>query len=476
MTEDQSWDSVRVDMQIWVDTIRNEANAPHTLILVGAPNYDEILSPVVGNPILDDNIVYVSHIYPPQWLGKYYGNSYYLNHIKTCAAVYPVIMTEWGFTEDPNYGTYFNGTISNYGAPLKAFLEHYGIGNTAWCASNSVWGSPMFWPDWTLRCGEGEMGCFVKDWLYEERNEQIATLTIKTCTVTAGKTQYEVDGDSNDMMKDTFTASGTILLPTNVNNINTVGVKITSVTDDYLVYSEYLNDFSATTVNKKHKYTHSAKLTKGQAGKITSLTLDFGKGTFAVAGKNLDLTGLASPLELRFIMDSNLYGQVDETIINGKNTTIPTRLMRSYKDTLIVPPGKTKVKSSVEASSDSLSVTGEIAVEDINTTGPNLYALPVVISWSSADDTNSQTFTIPPHSFKIPKTGHLYKLNKNVTPDVAPVPNSNTKVSGTIDLDKCIFALSITKADLSAVSGQTKFGIRFGDFNEVNDINLAWEK
>jgi len=306
---------------------------------------------------------------------------------------------------------------------------------------------------------------------------------IKKCTVTAGKTQYADDNDFNNM-KDTFTASGNILLPTNIDDINTVAVAITSVTDGYLVYSEDLNDFNATDVNNSHKYTHKAKLIKGKAGKITSLTLDFHKipGTFAITAKNIDLTGLASPLELKFTMGSHdLHGQADETIINGKKTTIPTRLMRMYKDTLLIPPGKTKVKNSTKASSDSLSVKGEIAVEDINATDPNLYALPVVISWSSADDTNSQTFTIPEHSFKIPKKGgHLYTLNKKITPDVAPVPDSNTKVSGTIDLDKCTFALSITKADINAVSGQTKFGISFdtphGEFDEVNDVNLVWKK
>lgn len=45
------------------------------------------------------------------------------------------------------------------------FIEGLGIGNTAWVASYD-WGPPMFWRDWTLRCGEGEMGCFVKDTLY----------------------------------------------------------------------------------------------------------------------------------------------------------------------------------------------------------------------------------------------------------------------------------------------------------------------
>ncbi len=52
---------------------------------------------------------------------------------------------------------------------LKDFVEQHGISNTAWCASYS-W-TPMFLPDWTLNCGEGEMGCFTKDWLYEKRND-----------------------------------------------------------------------------------------------------------------------------------------------------------------------------------------------------------------------------------------------------------------------------------------------------------------
>jgi len=143
------------------------------------------------------------------------------------------------------------------------------------------------------------------------------------------------------------------------------------------------------------------------------------------------------------------------------------------KDTLIVPAGKTKVKSSAKASSDSLSVTGEIAVQDINTTQPNLNNIPVVITWGDKNDANDvQTFTIPINSFKVPKTGHLYKLNKNVEPNVAPIAEPNAIVNGTIDLDKCTFALSITKADINTVSGDAKFGIAFGDFNETADVTL----
>ena len=295
-------------------------------------------------------------------------------------------------------------------------------------------------------------------------------MIVSKCTVTAGKTQAWNDTDYSNMT-DAFTASGTVVLPTDVNDINTVVVTITSTNDDYVAYTETLSDFSAKVVNSKHKYTHTAKTIKDEAGKITSLTLDFRKGTYAIAAKNIDLTGLACPFEVKFAMGSNeLKGNAREAVVNGTKT-IPTRLMRMYKDTLIVPSGKTKVKSSAKASSDSLSVTGEIAVKDINTTQPNLHNIPVVITWSDKNDVNVQTFTIPPNNFKIPTTGRSYKCS-NITPTVAPVAEPNARVTANIDLDKCTFAVSITKADLTTVSGDVKFGLRFADFNEEDNYTL----
>ena len=50
------------------------------------------------------------------------------------------------------------------------FREARKISNSAWVASYD-WGPPMFWGDWTLRVGEGEMGGFVKDTFYAKRND-----------------------------------------------------------------------------------------------------------------------------------------------------------------------------------------------------------------------------------------------------------------------------------------------------------------
>jgi len=81
-------------------------------------------------------------------------------------------MTEWGFSQSnhPNPQDLLNGTITEYGQPLMDFIEGLKISNTAWVASYD-WGPPMFWSDWTLRIGEGEMGGFVKDTLYLRRND-----------------------------------------------------------------------------------------------------------------------------------------------------------------------------------------------------------------------------------------------------------------------------------------------------------------
>lgn len=168
-SEVNNWLSVRDDMQTWINIVRTYA--PNNLILVAGPNWSQVIGPIASYPVSDpvggNNIAIVSHIYPGHWRNP----SWYQNHIETCHAVYPIFMTEWGFSQSgsPDPGDLLHGTISEYGQPLMDYIEGLGISNTAWVASYN-WGPPMFWSDWTLRCGEGEMGCFVKDTLYLKRN------------------------------------------------------------------------------------------------------------------------------------------------------------------------------------------------------------------------------------------------------------------------------------------------------------------
>lgn len=165
-SDTDNWLSVRTDMQTWVDIIRSYA--PYNLILVSGPSWSQSIGPAARYPIAGCNIAMVAHVYPAHWRNP----TRYKNHITTCATAYPIMMTEWGFSQSnhPDPDDLLHGTITDYGRPLMEFIEDLSIGSTAWVASYN-WGPPMFWEDWTLRCGEGEMGGFVKDWLYEKRND-----------------------------------------------------------------------------------------------------------------------------------------------------------------------------------------------------------------------------------------------------------------------------------------------------------------
>ena len=159
-SDEADWATVRPYMQQWADLVRSYA--PRNLILVGTPAWCQILVPTIAHPITGENIVYVVHTYYSHW--KY---TWYRTQMSTTAAVHPLIQTEWGFSQSA-WGS-GDGTITLYGLPLSNFRELYGISNTAWVASRD-WGPPMFWSSWLLRVGEGEMGGFTKDKLYELRN------------------------------------------------------------------------------------------------------------------------------------------------------------------------------------------------------------------------------------------------------------------------------------------------------------------
>jgi endoglucanase len=153
-----SWPSVKADMQIWHDIVR--AAAPDNLILIGSPNWDQLVGAATANPIAGTNLVYVAHMYPEHWK-----NVQLRAQIGNAAKLFPIAITEWGFETAGN--STISGTIDTYGAPFKQFVRELNLSWTAWCASGS-WRPAMFNPDMSLRVANGAMGGFVKDWLYED--------------------------------------------------------------------------------------------------------------------------------------------------------------------------------------------------------------------------------------------------------------------------------------------------------------------
>jgi len=447
-TELERWLSVREDIQRWFNLVRTYA--PDTVILVGGPSYCQIIGPTAAYPVSGENIAYTSHIYPGHWLGG--SRSWYVNHITTAVAAHPVIMTEWGFQEASG-DALLQGTITNYGDQLKDFVENYGISMTAWVASTD-WNPPMFDTDWSLLVGEGEMGGFAKDWIYEKNVAElvedvnseeddvdftIIDMTISSCTVKAGKTQR----------RDYFAAAGTFAAGVTDFDVNEIEVRI--VGDANRIYTETIDIDDATISGNVLSYT-------GSTGAITSLTINLDANSFVIKARNIDLTGLACPVQLKFTLGSNrLSGQASEDVVNGTRTIIPTRLMRTYKDTLVVTSATDFNDPCSTKYWDNFRVKGEIAVEDVNDS--RLDNQEVIITWGA------QTYTVDAGSFTNTR-GNVYKC-KN-----APA-SPNGLVNATIDLDKCKFDAKVRNVILDAASGDIDFGLSliYG-YNEATTLSM----
>ena len=129
-----------VDSSIHLVKLIRSLGVTQTLI-VGGVEYSKDLSWVLETPLEYDNLAYASHIYPSHseslW-GHWFGE---------VAALYPVLITEWGFldaatVEGPDY---LAGSRQSYGDPLLAYLDELGIGWAA-CWYDDEWLPPMFAP------------------------------------------------------------------------------------------------------------------------------------------------------------------------------------------------------------------------------------------------------------------------------------------------------------------------------------------
>jgi O-glycosyl hydrolase len=276
---------------------------------------------------------------------------------------------------------------------------------------------------------------------------------VTKCKIKAGKIQGQ----------DHFTASGTFLsFPLVLDDINQFDVNIISA-DGNVIYAESNTFDVCDVVRGKFKYTH--KIPRGGEGAITSLKFDFNKQTFSIKAKNIALTGLACPFQLNITLGGYLLtSDVSEAVVNGSKKLIPTRLMRQYKDTLVVTKAKAR-HSSTKPFSDSLSIKGDIAVveiNDLNMNEPNLAVEDVNIIWGD------QTFALLAGDLVAYKTGHRYKCSK------VPSDANDGLITAKIDLDKSTFSISVKYADSLYVGpDDVNVDINFTDFNETADVNLV---
>jgi hypothetical protein len=169
-----TWADWKVSAQAWVDGIR--ARGASNIVIVGGPQWSQVMPRGDADLLAGPNIVYACHIYPfhalrgmPNWIDWVSGRA-------------PVIMTEWGYVKDGPVPV--DGTTSGYGRLYRSFIDaRPNVGWIAWCF-DSVYYPPMFDLGWVLLgngrstaasrfhaqpddTAENYMGQFVKTWLSE---------------------------------------------------------------------------------------------------------------------------------------------------------------------------------------------------------------------------------------------------------------------------------------------------------------------
>jgi endoglucanase len=165
-SQTDTWADYKPTMQAWVNLIRSYA--PNNVILAGSPSWDQTMGDTATDPLVGTNIAYTVHMYE-----QHYATASLRAQVEQAAAVNAVVMTEWGFDDDPAQPGAGTDLVKTYGTSMLTWLEAMNGGWTGWCASNS-WLPDMFSADWTLLVGQSEMGGFVKDWMYTYRDQNSA--------------------------------------------------------------------------------------------------------------------------------------------------------------------------------------------------------------------------------------------------------------------------------------------------------------
>ncbi len=259
-------------------------------------------------------------------------------------------------------------------------------------------------------------------------------LGIDKCTVTAGA--------KNKLGSIAF--SGII----NATACNFADADVVNVAID----SEYMDTrvltFPVSGHYKKGKYSFSGT----QKGVKESFKFDSKTLKFSISAKNIDLSGLSCPLNVRInIGDYNTEAGLDETIVNGPKKPAPVNLLMGFGNFLRVD--KTQVKH--DKTGDQLIITGAFAVEDANV---NL--------------ANTNFFvTLGPRIFMIPANNFKY------SPGTYSCSGVELFDSGTIgarfDFNKYSFVITLKHYSVPSYSGTVNFGIDFAGFSETTNAIIT---
>jgi len=285
----------------------------------------------------------------------------------------------------------------------------------------------------------------------------VENLTILNSMFKAGKNRHD--------NSDSFSLSAMIDIPeSRLADTQRIIIELFSGIDSTLIYQEYLT-FNINNL-KKGKYSY-----KGGKSGIVSLKIDTNKHILFLEAKNIDLTGLKSPVVLG--VDTSFYlgegtaaesveeylamgqsGSIAVDAINGKKP-MPINFLYGQENFMRVD--KCTFKLGTKPSTDSLTIQGAIAVED---TSADIAGEDIVVSWGDYD------ITLPANDlFRIgSEKAFKYKKSKETNISIA---------SAIFDLEKCTFKIVIKNANISSQNNPIDFSIQFADFSKTVTLQLT---
>jgi len=274
-------------------------------------------------------------------------------------------------------------------------------------------------------------------------------------------------GNNRTAPADTFRINGSSFEATEGDLLNStiLYLEIFNLNDNEPIYSREI-EYNP---GKLKKGRIGIRNTDASTGQMILVNLDLVRNTFYVMGRNVDLSGLQSPVIVRLeagdyyhfgvageeisdytAMGIDLPDNMDADTINGRKP-ISAKLLLGVSNCLRL--GRSKFTSN--QSGDSLTISGDIAVQD---TSVDLTATDVVISWANYQE------TIPAGLITRQGTANTFSYK-------APKGTNSGVQSTRFDFEKCTFSLTLKNTAVQTGDLPAAFGVAFGSFNETVTVS-----
>jgi hypothetical protein len=268
-------------------------------------------------------------------------------------------------------------------------------------------------------------------------------IQVTQCSITAGnKTNSDaisISGKINATADD-FSSASVIEVTVDSNDIVNPCVLTFPINDTTFKIKNGTYSYSGTENKLRKSFTYNVKTHK-----------------FAFSASTVDLSGLGCPVTAKIdINDFNATADLYEPIVNGPRMPIPMLLMMGVKDVLKVD--KCTVKQNAKPNKDQLTVSGAFAVKDTDAN------MAVRTSEGLTITLDSQQVDIPANKLKAGRG--------TFTCSNAKIAGGNGTAAATFNFNLCSFTLTIKDANIPPISSAVDFGVKFADFNEVQQVTL----